>query len=582
MARLCCVAAMLLVALSLPAVAQADYDLIPVPYGASPDVADGLPYDAVIQRVANNVSPRKNVAVFEYRLPDGRIGRLAVQSERYPKGGELPGSPAGHAEIRALKILRRWGIEPEWVRQIYTDLEPCNLPGSYCARQLRTTYPKLDRVYFAYEYGDTVDSRRAGVRALERSSLDLRGRLQQAAPIMRPPGGSGGGALPRLLAWPPSAPGGIDFSSLELRYVAASGASPKGLRYAFTGDTSPVAADPNTGMQTARQASDAFFTWLALPPQTFWVNLNPAQPDRIIDPTLARTDAGRVLLESDLLLKKTTVGLIRPDTPLGDQFWDELEAIYGARADQSCISFRVWIVPQPATVRETANELYILDAPLTVKMVSELITDPGANNPGCPQEDAATEARKEELFQRLILPKVIEAVNTQPQYEPLRRVYLSRVAAEWFRRRSYGQKTPVSKVVDSGNIDRWAAPPGWNPFITYNQFLNSIRHGEWTVQRGQRTLIYGGVDFSRTPRHLVGRREFTRHWPKLAKRVKRAQARPVARGGDLWLGGASARTAARLGKPTAIPRRRVRHAHHQQRPAADPCAASAATAHAAC
>jgi hypothetical protein len=581
LARLSCAVAILLTVLLLPAAARADYDLIPVPFGAAPDVADGLPYDAIIERVAGNVSPRKNVAVFEYRLPDGRVGRLAVQSERYPKGGELPGSPKGHAEIRALKILRRWGIEPEWVRQIYTDLEPCNLPGSYCARQLRTTYPKLDRVYFAYEYGDTAESRRAGIRALESSAVDLRARYQQATPIMRPPGGGGGGTLPRLLAWPPSAPGGIDFSSLELRYVAAGAPGPKGLRYAFKGARSPTTADPNTGMTTARQSSDAFFTWLALPPQTFWVNLNPNEPNRIIDPKLARTDAGHVLLDSDLLLKKTTVGLIRPDTPLGDQFWDELEAIYGARADQSCISFRVWIVPEPATVRETANELYILDAPLTVRMESEFIPDPAANNPGCPLEDAATEARKEELFRRLILPKVIEAVNTAPQYEPLRRVYLSRVAAEWFRRRSYGQQTPVSKVVDSGNIDRWAAPPGWNPFDTYNQYLYSIRHGEWTVQRGQRTLIYGGVDFSRTPRHVVGKREFQRHWPKLAKRVKRAQARPVARGGDLWLGGASARTARRLTKPTAIPRRRARHAH-QQRPAADPCAASAATAYAAC
>jgi hypothetical protein len=72
---------------------------------------------------------------------------------------------------------------------------------------------------------------------------------------------------------------------------------------------------------------DTFFTWLALPPQSFWVNLNPNQPDRIIDPQLARTDAGRVMLESDLLLKKTTVGLINPDTPLGDAFWDELARI---------------------------------------------------------------------------------------------------------------------------------------------------------------------------------------------------------------------------------------------------------------
>lgn len=87
---------------------------------------------------------------------------------------------------------------------------------------------------------------------------------------MNPPGGRGGGPLPRELAWPRGGPGGIDFSSLELRYVGDTGSGePDGLRYSFRGRSGAPVPDPAAGVQAARQASDAFFVWLALPPQSF-------------------------------------------------------------------------------------------------------------------------------------------------------------------------------------------------------------------------------------------------------------------------------------------------------------------------
>ena len=59
------------------------------------------------------------------------------------------------------------------------------------------------------------------------------------------------------------------------------------------------------------------------------MNLNPNQPDRIMDPQMARTEAGRILLEADLVLKKDSVGWMNANTAFGKAFWDELEAIYG-------------------------------------------------------------------------------------------------------------------------------------------------------------------------------------------------------------------------------------------------------------
>jgi hypothetical protein len=116
------------------------------------------------------------------------------------------------------------------------------------------------------------------------------------------------GALTEQLSRPDAAAlGGIDFSSLELRYLAdANEGAGSGLRYAFRAQSGAGPGDRDAGLQAAREASDAFFVWLALPPRRLWVNLGPNEPDRIIDADLGRTDAGRILLEADLALKKTT------------------------------------------------------------------------------------------------------------------------------------------------------------------------------------------------------------------------------------------------------------------------------------
>lgn len=66
------------------------------------------------------------------------------------------------------------------------------------------------------------------------------------------------------------------------------------------------------GRTAAVQASDAFFVWLSLSPDKFWVNLNPEEPDRIIDAQLGTTDVGRILLQADLQCGYTSLSLAAP------------------------------------------------------------------------------------------------------------------------------------------------------------------------------------------------------------------------------------------------------------------------------
>src|SRR5690606_39002000 len=119
------------------------------------------------------------------------------------------------------------------------------------------------------------------------------------------------------------------------------------------------------GVRSAMQASDAFFVWLSLPPSTFWVNLNPDEPNRVIDKALGRTEVGRILLEADRRLKQTDSRLVNPHTRLGARFWNHQRP---APDGSYCFTYRLWIVPGPAKVRETEDAIYIVDAPLKVNM----------------------------------------------------------------------------------------------------------------------------------------------------------------------------------------------------------------------
>jgi hypothetical protein len=383
-------------------------------------------------------------------------------------------------------------------------------------------------------------SYQAGLQALRGlPAIDAGGA--RGAPLAAPGLTPRGGAAIDQISQGPGATGGIDFSSLELRYVADR--SGRGLRYAFRAPTG--AGDSAVGLRTSQDASDAFFVWLALSPLQFWVNLNPTEPNRIIDPVFARSDAGRVLLEADLALKKLDAVLLHPDAPSGAEFWRQIDSLYGNDPSAHiCLTSRLWIVPAPATVYADRDELYILDAPLDVKTQAE--HSGAAPGQGCPQGNPAIEQLAEGIFRRLILPSVVQAVNTGPAFAPLRRVYASRIAAEWFRGRHRHDRSPVGRIADSGDIDRWHARPAWNPLDVFNQYVQSYRNGEWTVQRpdpaNDQVIVYtfGGVDFSRTPEVKVARRDFRARWPKLAADVSRSMRRPVTDAqGAVWIGGSS-------------------------------------------
>ena len=258
--------------------------------------------------------------------------------------------------------------------------------------------------------------------------------------------------------------GGIDMSALDLEMSAGCEEGTDGCEVVEPLVTVELRADfldprasgdpraPSAVNDAAVAAvSDAFFVWLTRPPESFWVNLAPTESDRVIDAGLGDTDAGKTLLEADLLLKRTAARLLHPDHELGGAFWDQLYGWVGTRDSKLCHSFRQWIVPgvaQLQVVQQTPERqtplLHVLRAPLRVRQEAEYaaggggfaqiaIDSEGAVREMCSGADPAARAEASRLFEKIVLPELERSVNEWPEYARLRRVYLWRVVSEFYR-----------------------------------------------------------------------------------------------------------------------------------------------------
>lgn len=98
-------------------------------------------------------------AVLRFRAADGSEQQLIRRS--------APGTP--HPEWQMLHELRAMGVPPQQVIELHTELESCELPGGYCARMIRETWPQV-RITSVAPYGTDHASRRAGDAAFADAS----------------------------------------------------------------------------------------------------------------------------------------------------------------------------------------------------------------------------------------------------------------------------------------------------------------------------------------------------------------------------------------------------------------------------
>ena len=247
-----------------------------------------------------------------------------------------------------------------------------------------------------------------------------------------------------------------------------------------------------------------FFVGVTLPNDTFWVNLRPDAEDNIIDAQLAQTDVGKILLESDLQLKKDTAKFTSPDTPEGREYWDKLYQKAGELFGSSNITIptltRPWIVPDEIIIRETTDSAYIYKATLKVMLEQDYLKDSAVYN----FKDERLKELNEyssQLIREIIIPKLTKEVNYSKRYASLRQVYYSLIMAQWFKTRFQGEQGKYYGLINSRNLQNLNSKEPWSKTFYFKDYQKSFKDGEYNIKEpiytpyGQtiRTYFSGGI-----------------------------------------------------------------------------------------
>ncbi|GAA3818308.1 nucleic acid/nucleotide deaminase domain-containing protein [Streptomyces phyllanthi] len=78
---------------------------------------------------------------------------------------EATGPGRAHPEEIVWRRLEREGVTPDRIRRVYCELEPCMMPGHYCAVWMQQTFPGAEFTH-SFDYGGDAASREQGLKEL--------------------------------------------------------------------------------------------------------------------------------------------------------------------------------------------------------------------------------------------------------------------------------------------------------------------------------------------------------------------------------------------------------------------------------
>lgn len=275
------------------------------------------------------------------------------------------------------------------------------------------------------------------------------------------------------------------FRPVHMRGVRISGPDPGVSVVLDSGDRSGEL--PGAYEAHAAKPMEYFKIGLALPDETFWVNLRPETSRDVIDPLLERTDLGRILLEADVRLKKDMARMTDPGSPEGRRYWDALyakaDAVYKGEDASIPMNVRPWIVPGEIIIGETGSGAYIFKAALNVMMEQDRVGVLG------PESAADNDPRvrrlneySAELIREHILPKLIREVNVSGRYAPLRQVYYSLILAQWAKKQRLAGGFERLGTVDNRDLTGLESGKKWSAGSYYKEYRDSFEKGEYSKQ----------------------------------------------------------------------------------------------------
>lgn len=240
--------------------------------------------------------------------------------------------------------------------------------------------------------------------------------------------------------------------------------------------------------QETKKLIEYFQIGLRLPNDTFWVNLRPDAQNEVIDSLLEKTDLGRILLESDLQLKKDLSGFMDPDTKEGKNYWNLLykkaNEIFPNENIKIPTLVRPWIVPGEIILGETDSGAYIYKATLKVMLEQDYLKNDKLYN----FEDQRYKQLNDYAAQIIrddILLKLTREVNSSKKYAPLRQVYYSLIIAQWFKLKysrrilEDNEQNEIVKNIDSQDLTTLTSKAPWDKDTYYKAYQKSFQKGEY-------------------------------------------------------------------------------------------------------
>jgi len=249
--------------------------------------------------------------------------------------------------------------------------------------------------------------------------------------------------------------------------------------------------------KAAQKNLEYFFIGLNLPNEKFWVNLNPDEPNRVIEPVLGQTDLGRIMLNADLRLKEDACELLNPETSAtGREFWNRLEEKANSLgiADKIPVVTRLWIVSGEVKVSESNGSLRIIKSRLRVSLEPAYLTQKQAVKD---KSQKSLDDFASGLMSELILPILDKRVNEAYAYADLREVYHALILARWYKEKFgsyYGSLLQASdiEVLKDAQLDF-----SYSPQEIYRDYLKSFKSEGYSYSSAFITTQYvsGGIDF---------------------------------------------------------------------------------------
>jgi hypothetical protein len=308
-------------------------------------------------------------------------------------------------------------------------------------------------------------------------------------------------------SWSPNAPGdpgGIDFRTFRLVYLSEVERTKPGA-WTMRSFASGVQAVRSVGgvrikfLDASRLAARAFYSLLTIPDRDLWVNLHPAEPDRIISASLGQTDVGRIMLQADFQLKKDA-GLLMRREPFASAERELVRSSVLRRTGLSNTEMRwgstgrVEISSGSGRVfaRQSKTGIFIEGVILDVVFEQKALRVSINRGGEWVECEIGPDEWKEfvRLTQVFVRPLLIQRVNQAPEYESLRQIFSARVLADWYKR-NHPKHGTLSALIDANQLSGLRSAVDWSAVQIWRNFKRDYDTGSF---RG-----YGGVNFTRLP-----------------------------------------------------------------------------------